>query len=1012
MMRKFTVRGAVALLAMLLALSVLWSAGAEAPSEPPQGAVHNYIMLIDNSRSTTGSHSLGEATDPKGLRFDAARLVYQNVVSSAATGARGQLGVVVFCGTKNCVSYGPMAIDDAAMDEVIGSKLNAASNAARRDVYTDIRTALQTADDMMAGFEGPTSVILLTDGVNDLTNRSDPFNRPENIEANEQSVELARQMHEAGADFYVIALTDRESVADSDPFMVFINTLAQAGGGEAQADGSMSNVLMATQDDLNSKLVQMLIRAESAPEAMQTIVGYTPIRQSFTVPYDGITDATVNITFMPEDKALLEKVELTGPDGEAVTLWDNSTSHEERGITVTEDRSYIMLDIPQPAAGEWTVAVTSREADTRVLINAVVRLNHNLRLQVDAQPQIIADETARIEARFQRFDGETFEDLAGSDIYSQSEAALIVATPAGNRKKVSMKLEGDRYSVNFRARTQGIWTARVQVQNPYVTQMSEEITFEVIAPTPEPTAEPTPEPEIEPTPEIAEEPTPQPMLFVVTEAPTPSPTPRPTAVPTPTPSPTPQVAQIDRIDLRIEPSVTTEAGETFLTPGSVTFSWQVEGETDDVQAYLTQNGKNIGTLPAGVSFDSAFFKEGQEYGFAVSVMPKNGALAGVEPIVASRSFRAAPVALSEEEITLQVSPLTEDADETIYVDRNAEQYTLSWAISRNAQVVEAALLEDGQVLIEGLVSGDSVQRSLLKDGAKYELRVSALPEYGEAVGVEPTTASLPFELYPLPQAVEGLTLQAGGGDSLRTRDGRATLTWSYDSGSVDHFELVVLDPSGAEWMRQTLPAAARSYDLKLPGQGDYRATLTAVPRYAEGQEANVQAGPVTLHGMSLAEKYWPFMAGGAAALLLGAAAVLLVLRERNARHVVGLVRVRCEALGLDQTLSLQEDRKGVKVGDPITRHPALAKLKGKTAYKMLENVRLDNVQTDHDGRAPEEGEDTPVQHRPNVRVVRLTYTDPETKQREVCCVGRYDVGESTLQLRQGGQSAEFTFSGV
>ena len=86
----------------------------------PQAAdspVHNTILIIDNSRSTTGRHSLGDATDPKGLRFDAAKLVYQNVISSAATGSRGKLGVIVFCGPKNCVTYGPLDIDDEALDD-------------------------------------------------------------------------------------------------------------------------------------------------------------------------------------------------------------------------------------------------------------------------------------------------------------------------------------------------------------------------------------------------------------------------------------------------------------------------------------------------------------------------------------------------------------------------------------------------------------------------------------------------------------------------------------------------------------------------------------------------------------------------------------------------------------------------------------------------------------------------------------------------------------------------------
>ena len=92
--KGFVIRLIPVLLAALLLISALPAAGLAEEAM----AQHNYILVIDNSRSTTGRHSLGEATDPKGLRFDAARLVYQNVLSS---GKDGQLDVIVFCGPKN-----------------------------------------------------------------------------------------------------------------------------------------------------------------------------------------------------------------------------------------------------------------------------------------------------------------------------------------------------------------------------------------------------------------------------------------------------------------------------------------------------------------------------------------------------------------------------------------------------------------------------------------------------------------------------------------------------------------------------------------------------------------------------------------------------------------------------------------------------------------------------------------------------------------------------------------------
>lgn len=987
MKRKFASRLAL-LLILLLALGGLALAEEAAPTETPPaeaaaddaGAVtpHNYILLIDNSRSTTGRHSLGTATDPKGLRFDAARLVYQNVVSAAAAGAQGQLGVVVFCGTKNCVAYGPLDISDPALDDRVGSKLNVAANAANRDNFTDIRTALQMARDMMAGFDGDTSVLLLTDGVNDLTNKTDPFNRKENIEANDQSAQLVAELREAGADVHIVALTDDADVDKSAPFMTFINRLAEAGGGVASPEGDYDNVLMATQADLNSKLLQSLIKAESASETIQTIVEYTSVDAPFTVPYDGITDATVNLTFMPEDKARLEQVTLVAPDGAAYALWDQAGGHDAEGIAVTEDRSYIMLAIAAPQTGEWRLQVTGRDG-ARVLVNAVVRFNHNMRLTVGMEEAIVVDTSARIEAWFQKYDGETYTDLTDSDIYAQTDAQLTVTTPGGKRKTIAMKWDGQRYTVAFRAKTEGVWTARVQAKNPWVEESSGDIEFRVAA------------------------------------APTPSPTPKPTPVPTPTPTPAPEVVPLDSLTLSVEPCATAETGEIFLLPGDATFSWTLDEETDWVKAEVLEGNRSLGSIVSGITFPGSFFKEGGEYALRVSAMPKNGELVGIEPTVETLTFRAAPAPLSADEIALSVEPVVPDADDALYVDRNAAQITISWQIARATDSVEAALLRDGEVVAEGLQSGDGIDRALLEDGAEYTLRVSALPQNGALVGMEPTAATLAFRLYPLPEPILGLTLDAPGGNvkngTARLKNRRADLEWRLDSGNVDHYELAVTNNKGGEVLRQTLDAGTRTYSLTLPKNGDYRAELSAVVRYAPATDAPATAS-LGLHTLTLLEKYWYILA--AVALLLAGGVALLVprLKDRNAKHVTGSVRVRCEALGLDQLLTLLEDRKGVKLDDPITRHPALAKLKGQKAYALLENVRVNNAMSDRGGLCPGESDEGEPRHRPNVRVVRLTYLKPGTGETQTVYVGRYDPVPATLAISDGGTEYVFTFSGA
>ena len=464
--------------------------------------------------------------------------------------------------------------------------------------------------------------------------------------------------------------------------------------------------------------------------------------------------------------------------------------------------------------------------------------------------------------------------------------------------------------------------------------------------------------------------------------------------------------------------MTTEDGQTFLSGDKAAFSWTLQEETDSIEAVLMQGNKNIGKLVSGMSFDSSFFKDGVEYAFIVTAMPKNGEIMGAEPVVETISFRAAPSPLSEDAVTLNVEPQMPDEDDVVYVDRNAEQITLSWEIAGETDAVSAELLEDGALMAKELKSGDTVDRNLLKDGSEYVLRVSALPKNGALTGLEPTEKTLAFRLYPLPTAVNGLTMDVSGATEKngvsKIKGNTAKLTWSAGSGNIDHYELTVTDAKGNPVTRETLPGSATSYTLNK-GKGDYRVELVAVPRYGTSGDETVARASVTVHSLSFLERFWYFIAGAAVLLVGAVVALVILLKDRNAKHVTGTLRVRCDALDLNQVLTFFEDRKGVKVDAPITTHAELAKLKGKKAYALLSNVRLNNAMTDRDGIAP--GEPAPEgdgesRHRGNAKVLRLTWTDPQTKQDTVCYVGRYDIEPTTLVITDGGQAYEFIFTGA
>ena len=975
-----------ALMAMLLILTM-----AAGHAAAPEELFHNYILLIDNSKSTTGRHSLGGATDPKGLRFDAARLVFENVVTSAATGSRGQIGLIVFCGPDNCVTYGPVDVNSPNLEEAIGQYINESANADYRDAYTDIRTALQKARQMMRGFTGSTSVILLTDGVNDLTNRGDPFKRPENIRANDETASLAGQIASAGGDFHVIALTSDEKTANDESFAAFIDQLAKSGGGERQADGSYDNVLNATQDDLSSKLLQMLVKAEGSSDT-QNIIAYTPVYETFQVPYDGISEVTVSVTFSPEDKDKLFAASLVTPAGDAWTLWDRQGCHDREGITVRENRSYVMFSIPNPMAGAWTLAVAGAEEggeQARVLVNAVARLNHHLRLRLSVPESAHEDEIIPVEMWVQGYDGREFKDLTGSGIYGQSTASVTLYTPDGKQKTGDMTFDGDHYTAAVRLKNPGEWKARAALKNPYVQEKSEEALFELLpAPTPTPYVSPTPAPTAEPTP-----------------------------VPEVTPTPTPEVAQIGEIHLEVAP-VAIQAEDVVYVDNKaerVTFAWKIDGATDRVDGELLEDGKPIRRgVRSGNSFDRSGFKPDSLYTLRVSAMPKNGAMAGVQPTVATLNFRIAPQLGSVENLTLTVEPHI-DQDDTFYIDREAESIAFSWTLEGESDSETGEILADGQPLCQ-VKNGEAVPQERFNDEASYEFRVTAMPKNGNLLGAEPETASLSFKRYPQWAAVEGLTLNVPGGtlknDAYRMKNGQVDLAWSASSGNVDHYELNVTGGKGGTAVSQSFPADASQYSFNLKDSGDYTATLTAMPRYARSGDAAATA-EVKLHIPNFLEKFWPFIAGGAGLLaaLAALAVVLLKRRQPSEPRVEGTAHLRCEELSLDTRLTFAKGSKGLKPGDPIVNHPDLARLKGQKAYELLKDVRVSMVKSDGMGKVAGV-EEVGVTHRPNDSLLRFTVGGKSVGGNS-CCVGSRDVGESTLLLTDAeGQAYVLTISGV
>ena len=937
-MRRAIFKGLLPALFLML-LCGFMAAGAE------DSAVRNAILVTDGSGA------------------DAARLLYENLLAEQAGDGSpsGMLGAVLYSGQGGWLSLGPLSLnaDREALDAAIGEPLSAADGG----VSGDLAAALRRVRAMLRGFDNPaaTDVFLLADGSG--SGGADP-----------RAIGQAEKLREEGAALRVIALT----APDGEPAEP-IRQLTEAGGGSLVAAG---------EGDLSGRALETLFAAESGAGSVSVIAGSTPLKESFTVPYDGITSAAVSIAFAPGQRGELGDISLTSPGGLTFDL-------TSEGIAVREGRSYILLEIPAPEAGEWTLSI----GGAGVPVSILPRLNHNLRLKLNMRSLFDAGETMLAEAWFQKYDGSAYVDLTDSELYEQTEATLLLYAPGANMKgeptlTLPMTYDGSgHYRASYDPEGLGIWTARVRVRNDY---LAEELKYNA---------------------------------FEVTNAPTPT--------PLPTATPMPEVAELGGIHIEIEGLVTDGEGSHYIDGGSKTFraTWTVEGETDSVKAALLRDGKQIMTgLKSGDALPTSKLQKGHDYALRVYVVPKNGSLTGMKPITEEVAFRLAPVLGKIEGIAIDVQPRMEgEAD--ILIPRDAEAVTLAWTIEGDPESAEGALLEDGSVIREGLRSGEAVARSLLKDGAVYTLRVSALPENGGLLGAEAAVEELSFSLYPEALPIEGLKLDLPGATPeekiWRFEGGQAQLTWSASSGDVERYILRVTDADGAAVITQGLPGTAKGYVVDLPKNGDYTAELIAVPRYAREGDMNATV-TLTLrpHIPSFLEKYWPFLAGGAGVLLVILLVVLLLLRrkkgggrsrggkakvDKKATYIVGTLHVYCEELDLDVELKFDKPKKtpdgtaAVKEGEPITAHPELAKLKGEEAHRLLNGVKLSMARADGSGRV--EGEKKSPGHQPNAALIGLTSLLP-TGAKEVRYVGEYDIGEVTLRRRSPDGDYDFIFWGA
>jgi hypothetical protein len=388
-------------------------------------------------------------------------------------------------------------------------------------------------------------------------------------------------------------------------------------------------------------------------------------------------------------------------------------------------------------------------------------------------------------------------------------------------------------------------------------------------------------------------------------------------------------------------------------------------------------------------------------------------------VVETLTFRRAAEVVPVNGVTLNIEPVVPTRDDTLYVDRTAEQFTVSWEIEGEADTVDAALLAEGeaQPLRKGLKSGDAIDRALLEADKTYTLKVSAVPKNGAIAGSAPRVETLNFQLYPEAQPITGLALDVTGGElkdgAYRLKSPTANLAWHCDGGDVDHYALTVKDDAGNVTLQQDFGRDTTSYDLTMDKRGNHQVSLAAIPRYALADTPAYTADAVVEpHIPGFVEKYWPFLAGGLGLLAAGIVALLMVRKSKGDR-ITGVLRVQCPQPGvnLNTVLVFNADGKPVKPGETVAAHPTIARYKGQKVYDLLNQVQLGKSRTNADGKVPGVTETGNVKHRPNTQLISLTYTNPQNGEKQVRYVGKYDIGVSPMTFTDAdGAAYTFTFS--
>lgn len=893
----------------------------------------NYILVVDNSGSTVQglSYTGGVATDKEGLRFSACRL-FSDVLPTS----HNRMGVILFSGSKTlgseaeCTVLGPVELSDPSSVSAVKASLSDKNVITKRGDLTDIDFALNKAMSVAGSFpNGDTKIVLITDGLNDLTDTDDALTNPTNLEANERTLATIQNIVDSGVKFYVVGLTAGGDSPFRQQFMDFINAMGRAGGGEEE-DGALNNVFEAKASDLN----QAILEISGAPSPSPEVV---PVTIDFDIPDIGVQEAGVTVSFASKDKNRLLGLSLAEPSDntEEIPLWaknkKDKPSVDSSRFSVQEDINYINVRILKPTPGTWRLTVTGEKTD----IYITTKLDQNTQIRLQGPTGAHVGEPVNFRLYYQTFENGGYRDTDRQTLYDISTANLILTAPDGTERQLPMTASDLHFDGSVAFDQEGEWRVGARAENRYHTRQIPDITF------------------------------------AVAEA--------------------PKADPVTDVTLRVAPNNGVGSGgeiEIDHTASEVQIAWSYQGEALSAVCEVMEEGMLRPAFredsASSMAIPADALKQDVVYNVTLNIQAANGD--SVPPAQASFRILPPPVVVPDPVVieAFSIAPQTDVNDQGVYVyPSGQQQIDLGWTVTGDTTQVECSVTREGMRAPETPQSSGpdyiSLNAAALEKGAVYTATLNAGAEDGDS-----KTASLQFTVNPEPVAPVGFALQceneAEAEDGVIYTDGnKATLTWTVPGDDLESVQFEVTRGQGDPEVILAKGGDGK-INVKLKENEICAVRAVPIPRYGDASdgEAYAQALTVTPKLLSFGEKLkarLPMILGiaGGVLVLVGLIVGIYLIKRPKLRGKMNLI------VGKD-TFPYTIDLKGRPEGSVLGRFKDIdERYKDQPFLKSLKLIALYMERTDQYGFISMDSNPNPKYSLPNAAALRIDTPDGQVQ---------------------------------